>query len=127
MPPTLQRKSEAQSRPGRQSRRKGGRFRGNVCGRRSQLTLFCAHSAAGPVVLSALPGSNGAHASAGCDFLAADLMAHGPHNFGVDQPIATRKGEPREIGRSCFVEAKCATNLGLKAQAASTKSLRMQD
>jgi len=93
-----------------------------VCGRRSQLTLFCAHSASGP-------GSNGALASAAGvgPILTANLMALAPHNYEVGHAIATRKGEPWRDRSHLFRRGKVCNEPRTQAQAASTESFGMGD
>jgi hypothetical protein len=80
----------------RRSIERARRFRWNACGRRSQLTLFCARAASGPVVFVSVAGFSGpprrgaTYSGCGRRLLTADET----HNHEVDEAIAARKGEP---------------------------------
>ena len=81
-------------RPGAERTR---RFRWNLCGRRSQLTVFCARAASGPVVFVSVAGFKWAAPWHGATYSRCRrplLTAEEPRNHEVDEAIVTRKGEP---------------------------------
>ena len=75
-----------------------GRFRQNMCGRRSLRTLFCARRGFGHGDILTFVGFNvppclEVMSSTGLTAAVISSWANAPHKHEVDERIATRKGE----------------------------------